>query len=365
MSAVIPVDRMYGIGVVVTDLDKATVRLAEILGIDDWEVREYGDEHTTDIVSAGRPVSGAEFRSAVGSTTPQGPDDLPVTFELVQPLRGESPFLEFAFKRRQGIMFQTVKVMNEAEFAELMKRLEPFGVTVAYSFTVDGRMRRVFLDTRAALGGYYLEIRVPLDGSEDHAIAPTSTWNHADRYTRPDDVEPFTVQRIHHFGVVVNDTLATIRRTYDLLGLNSWNMMNWQAGAGSLDKPFYRGEDVDHAYFTSMGFIADWGLEIIQPTHGPQHYRDEFRNHWGEGIHHLLLSRIADQSRWDRTIEWLSSIGAPLVMGSELMNGASVFCYHDTMADTGFILEGVLTRTPPKESPIRWTIDFAQLTNQL
>lgn len=36
------------------------------------------------------------------------------------------------------------------------------------------------------------------------------------------------------------------------------------------------------------------GFEVIQPTFGPSHYKENYRNLVGEGMHHMNASRLPD-----------------------------------------------------------------------
>lgn len=374
MSGLIKIDQLYSVGVVVTDLEAATLRYAEVLGIDEWDVREFGPERLTETSSYGRKTQ-PSFRTAAGTTVPPADaggnpflPDGPVTFELVQPLRGESPFQEFRAVRRQGVSHLTLSVQSSAEFGILRDNLRSNGIRVAASMTVDGVLERHFLDTRAMLGGYLVEVQVPLQPGAEQQVTVTDRWNHVGRYQRPEGVGPVEVQGLGHFGVVVNDLMTSLGQYNELLGVPSWNIRDWRSEKGLLENVHYRGETVNHEYFTGLAFVENFGFEVIQPTLGPSHYNREFRDLWGEGIHHMLLTFTTDPEQWDRVRDWLASIDVPLAMGSDVMGGAAAFCYYDTF-DTlgGYILEAGLMRGMPDEESMApdYVIDFAALTSKL
>lgn len=369
-AALIPVARLISIGVVVDDLERATRRYAEILGIDAWEVRNLGADRLSDVTARGRRVE-ASFRTATGTTAgavrdpdaPPGPDGVPVTFELVQPLRGETPFQEFRFRRQQGISHLTLAVATRAEFAVIRERLDAAGIGVSASMTVDGTVERHFVDTRKALGGFHVEIVVT--DQESPQVAVDEVWDHSSSYRRPDGLGPLAVQGVGHFGVVVHDVVETIERYHQVFGIEAWKIRDWRTEPGLLENPFYRGEDVEHEYFTGIAPFADFGFEIIEPTRGPSHYNREFRDLYGEGVHHLLLSVTADQETWDRNREWLTSIGVPLAMGSKLIGGSGEFCYYDTAAPLGgWMLEATCYhfQLPPEQMQPEYLIDFSTMT---
>ena len=375
MAGVVEVDRLHAVGVVVRDLETATKRYAEIFGIDEWDIRDYGPGRLTNVTSHGRPVS-SEFRTATGTTVPpadggSGPFNnptVPVTFELFQPLKGESPFQEFRFVRGQGISHMTLAVRDPAEFGALGDSLKRGGINIAASMTVDGRLERHFLDTRTTLGGYLIEVQVPLRPGAETQVEVSERWNHAGRYRRPDGVGPVGVQGVNHFGVVVHDLMASLERYNKLLGISSWNIRDWRTEPGLLEGAYYRGEPVNHEYFTGLSMIRDFGFEIIQPTLGPSHYNREFRDRFGEGVHHMLLNVTANPGEWDAVRDWLGSIDVPLAMGADLMGGAAHFCYYDTFeALGGYILEAVLIKGRPNPAAAQgeYVIDFATLTSRL
>lgn len=378
MAGLIDVDRLYSVGVVVRDLQAATRRYAEIFGIDEWDIRDFGPERLSNVNAYGRGDIQASFRTATGTVHPPagfhslfGEVATPVTFELVQPLTGETPFQEFRFRRGQGISHLTLSVQDAAAFGVLRDELMKFGLAIVNFFTVDGVLERHFIDTRQMLGGYLVEVQVPLSPAAQSTIAITERWNHAGTYARPDGIGPVTVSGVSHFGVVVNDVIAAINRYNEILGVESFGIKDWRTEPGRLENPYYRGKPVNHEYFTGLTPFRDFGLEIIQPTLGPSHYNREFRDLWGQGIHHMLLNITGNEAEWDATIAWLASADVPLAMGADLGPSAA-FCYYDTFeALGGYILEGVLVRDVPTAGAdggglaFDYTIDFAALTAKL
>ncbi|OZD68873.1 hypothetical protein CH272_28100 [Rhodococcus sp. 05-340-1] len=368
-------DRLYSVGVVVRDLHAATMKYAEIFGIDHWEIRDFGPDRLTEASSHGRPTQ-PSFRTATGTTVPPdaasaislGNPTIPVTFELVQPSSGESPFQEFNFARGQGISHLTLAMRSPEEFASLRDDLKSNGLDIAASMTVDGTMQRHFLDTRKALGGFLIEVQVPLGSDGQTSVEVSEVWNHAGAYTRPDGVGPVGVQGVNHFGVVVDDVMASLARYNELLGVSRWDVRNWRTEPGLLEYPYYRGAPVDHEYFVGISLFRDFGFEIIQPTLGPSHYNREFHDRWGEGIHHMLLNVTASLDDWNSTRDWLESIDVPLVMGADIFDGAVSFCYHDTSAALGgYILEATLLKgqSDPSAMEPEYVIDFAALTSNI
>ncbi len=378
MSVPIPVDRLHRVGVVVDSLERATRRYAEIFGMDEWEVRELGPDQLSDVQARGRAISSPTFRTATATTVPPpgtgffgSTEGIPVTFELVQPLSGESPFMEFRFVRGQGISHLRLADVTPAEFDVIRRQCADAGVQIMSSMTVDGRERRHFLDTRATLGGYLVEVSVRLN---DEQRGPVERWDLRDTYARPNGVGPVPVFGVNHFGVVVDDTIATVGRYHELLGIEQWTIRDWRTEPGSLENPTYRGEPVDHEYLTGLANFCDFGFEVIQPTLGPSHYNREFRDRWGAGIHHMLLNISPGPDHWERTRAWLASIDVPVAMSGDLSGGAASFCYYDTAeALGGYILEGFVINSMEQmmeagaaaRPSTDYVIDFAALTRDL
>lgn len=361
---------LHSVGVTVRDLDATMSKLGQVFGIDEWEVVTVEGDRIADAVSHGRRTAGVSYRAATGTTTlredmvgrKEGRSGFPyrtVTFELVQPLKGESVFKEFLAVRGQGISHVVVNEGLGGDRESIATELGDKGIAVAGSFVVDGE-RRTFFDTRRALGGFFVEVR-PTGARTAGEIVDVS-----DTYTRPDGAQPLPVIGVSHFGVVIDDLVTTIEEYHRLLGCSTFPIKSWTACLGSLDAPYYRGEQVDHGYFTGMGTCGDFQFEIIQPTHGPSDYNVGFRDLKGPGIHHLLLYVTGAPEQWESDVRGMAAMGHPQLMGSDLNGGVAEFCYFDTAADTGFVTEGVLGGKPGATPKPEWlepyyVIDFADL----
>jgi hypothetical protein len=127
--------------------------------------------------------------------------------------------------------------------------------------------------------------------------------------------------------------------------------MNWRTEPGRLVQPYYIGvggdhRPVDHEYFTTKNIIKNFGFEVIQPTFGPSHYKEDFLDIVGEGIHHLSVLDYTVQSDWDAHVDWLDSIGVPLCMGGDLRGPEIGFAYVNGQDRLGFVIEAVIRRQP-------------------
>lgn len=354
------------IGVVVRDLDHALEQHARCLDTTVWTTNDLTADRLSAMVSYGRRSAGS-YRTAFGRTPydPQGPGPMggaprAVPFELVQPTGGETPFQEFLLSRGEGIGYLTVRAEG-ADEAAIAAHFAALGIPAAHSHVVDGEVRRTFWDTRAALGGYLLEV-LPA------AYLPTGDTRRLDGAALRGGRRALPMQGINHFGVVVDDTMATLGQYRRILGIERFAVKTWQTEPGRLDNPYYRDlRPVQHGYFTAQGFTGDFGFEIIQCTYGPSHYNREFTDQRGPGIHHLFPYLTTDAGDWAATVESLTALGVPLCMGSDLRGGASEYGYFDTFDRLGgFLIEGVHRRFPAEDRYMApdWEVDFSTLVEK-
>ena len=342
------VTRLARIGVVVNDLDEAMAQYARLLGIDEWLVDDL-DESRLDATSSHGRRSPGGYRSARGTTSVAGR----IPFELVQPTTGETPFKEFLLTKGEGIAFLSVEVAA-ADDAEVAAHFARVGIPVAHTHRIDGERTRTFYDTRASLGGYLVEF---VTGGERGGGREVRLDGAA---LRGGDA-PLPLERIFHFGVLVDDVMAALPAYRDVFGIDEFAMKTWQHEHGRLDDPMYRGEHRSTGYFTAQGFAGDFGFEIIQVNYGDCHYNREFTDQRGAGIHHLFGWMTTDEGEWERTCDLAARLGAPLCMGSDLRGGAAAFGYWDTFfALKGYLVEGVVRRRPPSPefAAPDWTVDF-------
>lgn len=361
------ITRLVGIGVVVRDLDRATEQYARLLGIDDWTVADLTADRLSEAVSYGRRSAGT-YRAAYGTTPvdPEGPGPMggaprTVPFELVQPTGGETPFNEFLLSRGEGIAWLTV-LAEDTDDAGIGEHFAGLGIRRSHSHVVDGAARRTFWDTRDRLGGYLLEVVTAVPEPTGEAV----TYDGA---ALRGGLPLLPMQGINHFGVVVDDTMATVEQYHRVLGIDRFAIKTWQTEEGRLDAPYYRDlRPVEHGYFTAQGFTGDFGFEIIQCTYGPAHYNREFADQRGPGIHHLFPYLTTDRADWETTVDSMTRLGAGLCMGSDLRGGASEYGYFDTFDQLGgYLVEGVHRRFPaePRYLAPDWEVDFTTVVEEV
>jgi catechol 2,3-dioxygenase-like lactoylglutathione lyase family enzyme len=338
---VIPAGRLHHVSVVVRDLEATARWYATIHGVERWDVARYAADRLRDTSAFGFEAS-YTYATATG-TTPRG-----ITFRLVQPTGGMSTYAEFLATRGEGIHGLCLATIEAPAFRELALRLREEGVPVAQSATVDGVAAHHHLDTRAALGGWYVEVVVP--------AAPGGPWNTRvdERWdfrgaARPPGVEALQeIPRIWHFGVAVRDLMGRLPSYARLLGLHDWRFVHFRPEPGSLEASTLDGAPVRHAFLLAMADLPAFGLELIQPTVEPTHYRRELLDPIGEGIHHVLAAPSLSESEWAAVRAWMESLDVPVAMSGRVRSGTAEFFYLDSRPKLGgYLLEVIRRSTPP------------------
>lgn len=330
----IPMDRLVHIGLVVKDARASARKLARAYGISQWRVIEAGDRRLSNAATHGF-ASPHSYRMAIGAaTTGEGP----VNFLLIQPTGGWSSFQQFLLTRGEGIHHVCTASIGDDALAEVRSWLKSENVAVAQDAVLDGALSFTIFDTRDKLGGFHIAL---LGGAEAHSIADLDAdeiWDMSADLEAGGPLVPLTDLR--HFGVVVDDLMDRVQNWGRLFGHTSWQFRHWRDEPGSLDDPTYLGAPVHHAYFTTMVSLAPLlTFEIIQPTFGPSHYKEDYLQPLGEGIHHLFTTNLPDQASWNQVRDRAAAAGVPVVMSGGLGNGFLHFYYLDTRE----ILPGYVT----------------------
>jgi hypothetical protein len=340
---VIPVDRLHHVSVVVRDLAAAARGHSLVYGIEGWDVAH----HTAATL---RDTSAFGFGAAYTYSTATGTTAHGITFRLVQPTGGLSTFAEFLVTRGEGIHSICVSELGESGLHELAERLRDGGVPAGQGATVDGAVHRWF-DTRRALGGYYVEVVAP--GGAPARV--DERWGSRGDVAPPAGLEPLRqVPGIGHLGVAVESVMDRLPAYASLLGLADWTFVHFRPEPGSLEAATLDGEPVRHAFFLAKADVADLGLELIQPTLGPTHYRRHMLDPLGEGVHHLLLAQDVREERWPALRDAMEGLGAPVATSGRVRNGAAEYFYLDTRRLLGgYLVEAIVRYVRPGDGPPR------------
>jgi hypothetical protein len=350
----IPVDGLRHITIVVNDARASAEKFSSMYGVPSWAVRSYDArrlEHTT----TGGFVAEHAYRTATGDApTASGP----VRFVLVEPLGGWTTFHEFLNTRGEGIHSICTAAITPDALVDLRTRLAAHGVGVAQSARRDGVIESLLFDTRATLGGFCIEIVVPLAPDALAHEPIDATWTFANA------APLLPIIGIKHFGVVVPDLMTAVRAYAELFGISEFSFRNWHTAPGSLDEPTYNGAPVDHAYFTTMVTpVESVSFEVIQPTLGPSHYKEDFLHRLGgAGIHHVHAGMIPDAPAWNALRTRMAAIGIDVVMSGGIFDRFIDFFYLDTRAAlAGFVTEFVVPG--PNHAKGRPNVPFAMTAN--
>jgi hypothetical protein len=337
---VIPVDRLHHVSVVVRDLEATARSCATIYGIERWDVARHTAGRLRDTAAFGFETP-FTYATATG-TSPGG-----ITFRLVQPTGGLSTYAEFLVTRGEGIHSLCLATAGEAEAADLRRRLLSEDITVGQAATVDGGATHLHLDTRRALGGWYVEVVVP-----GGAGRVDERWDFHDDVSRPEGVEILQeVPRVWHFGVAVRDLMGRLPAYGALLGLHEWTFVHFRPAPGSLEGSTLDGRPVRQAFWLARADLPDCGFELIQPTLEPTHYRRDMLDPIGEGIHHLLVVPSMPEARWSCLRDWMASLDVPVATSGSVRSGAAEFFYLDTRRRLGGYLLEVIRRSSPPGGP--------------
>lgn len=333
----IPVDGLHHVTVVVNDARASAQKFAAVYGIAEWTVRRFEGARLSDTTTHGY-VAEQAYLTAEGIAESA---DGPITFQLVQPLAGWTTYHEFLNQRGEGVHSICVAALAPAELAELQGWLAERDVPVAQSARRDGAVDAVLFDTRAKLGGFYVEILAPQVPHSAKQGAVDEVWHLRENgAARPPLLR---LGGIKHFGVVVPDLMKAVAGYAELFGITAFSFRNWHPAPESLTDPFYLGQPVDHAYFTTMVTPHERvAFEVIQPTFGPSHYKEDYLNLIGPGIHHLHCGMLDDAAEYAAVKARLAQAGIPEVMGGGIFASFLDFYYFDTRAAlAGYVTEYV------------------------
>jgi hypothetical protein len=333
----IPVDGLHHISIVVNDARASAQKFASVYGISDWSVRRYDAARLTAAATHGF-VADQQYLTATGVAESA---DGPVTFVLVQPVAGWTTYHEFLNQRGEGVHSICTAAVTPAALAELAAWLAARDVPVAQVARRNGNLDVVLFDTRAKLGGFYIEILA------EHAAGAASEPVDEVWHLRENGAARPPLLRlggIKHFGVVIPDLPAAVRAYSELFGITAFSFRNWHPGPDSLSDPFYLGKPVNHAYFTTMVTPHERvAFEVIQPTFGPSHYKEDYLQLIGPGIHHLHCGMLDDAAEYAAVKERTAAAGIAEVMGGGIFKSFLDFYYLDTRAAlAGYVTEYVV-----------------------
>ena len=362
----VPIDTLYQTNVVVKDAKASARQYAEFYGITKWNVARLTGDRLRNRILYGQsaaitsvaidpltggdqvePLSGDfEYLTATGTNLSQG-----LTFQLIEPLSGHSTFSDFLARRGDGIHSIWLTMLEPEKLPDLKQWLASEGIVVGQSATLDDVLDVYYFDTRAALGGFYLQVNVPRKPTWEHLIATDELWDFVREVSRPASVEFVTsTPGINHFGVVVNDVDARLAMYARLFGAARWRGYDWHTGPDSLEETTNHGQAVEHGFRTGRAnvggdrFGKGFGFEVIEPKFGPCTFKDDFLDLYGPGIHHLSLNlRPNDAYEWVEFCKWIETLG-PTCMSGWLRERTAMYNYSDLTRRLGHVVESGIRR---------------------
>jgi catechol 2,3-dioxygenase-like lactoylglutathione lyase family enzyme len=279
--AKIKVPTIRQVAIVCKDLQMVAKNYWEILGIGPWAFHEWEAPMVYERTYHGRPAWAREriAMAQVGA----------VQLELVQPVEGDSIYQDALAEHGEGLHHMNFLVPDlEAAAAIFNKQGFP---------TIQSGRR----GTGENKGGYnYIDIEPlhtiwePVQLSKGYAVEPT-------RYPATPQESPAGVKvtGIAQIGMVVKDVQVTAENYWNILGIGTWDIYNWEeplvTGRTYHGRPAWAREKLAKAR------AGEVELELVQPVAGDSIYRDFLAEH-GEGLHHLKFA-VEDAARTAEILE--------------------------------------------------------------
>lgn len=358
MASRIPVDTLHHVTVVTRDARQTALEHARFYDIPRWKVTDHSSARLrrTSIHGRGRSAGMDPkalgnaalpghfgFLSAKGTSLTHG-----VTFEIIQPTAGLSTFEHFLATRGPGIHSICLSVVKPGEVGPLREFLAANDVPLGMSYALDDDTDFLYFDARKALGGFYIEVIVTGRADWESSIPADETWDFAaDIPSAPGARPSQRIQGIGHFGVVIPDIEEYLPRFAKLFGQPVWRLMNWQTSEWLLEDTTNNGVPVTHSFLSARANLGKTalgvpvGFEVIQPLAGPSHYKEDFLQAVGPGIHHLDLAfPVENWQEWGEFNEWVDKeFSAPCCMSGWLRGRTHLYQYQDTRRRLGYVCE--------------------------
>lgn len=152
-TAILPVDRLYHVGTVVRDRDRAQAALGAWLGYRDWVNLELHTDQGMSAELRGRAIA---HHARVGFS--RGHD---FSFEVMEPGAGEGLYQEFLATRGEGMQHFFPTICSHAVFEAALPRLHERGWQPLLRGDIEGLITWYYLDTGKEMAGLTIEIICP------------------------------------------------------------------------------------------------------------------------------------------------------------------------------------------------------------
>lgn len=166
------------------------------------------------------------------------------------------------------------------------------------------------------------------------------------------DVELPAVEQV---AIVVEDLDDGMARFRSILGIEPWTVYRFEPP--KLTDTTYRGEEAEYGMVLAIGYVGETMIELIEPTIGPNLYRDHLDEH-GEGRHHVAYFGW-DEAEAREVIEAFEANGMPVVQSGHYEG--TDFWYFDSRDElNGLVFEIGVRRDVEDREPDRvWPEDAA------
>ena len=303
VQAAVEEQKVLEFSVAVNDVQAATLRYAQLLGLSQWQLFDLAIEGTENQVAT-RP------QLRVARTQWQG-----VTLELIQPLADSSPVKTFLQERGEGLFSLGVSGLPESLSSDAL-----FGASSS-----EGHYGK-WLNTYQSLGIYLKSL------SQQIPVKPWGTIHHS--------VAAKPAPGVFQLGIVVEDVTATAENYQQLVGLAPWMVIDFKAPHVSSAQYLGALSDDSNPTFIQVAY-GNWAglqIELLAPITGPSPHRD-FMITRGAGAHHLSFGPVSNH---DELVSFYQEHGLVLQMQSDNGGVGRTATYMASEAVLGFVLE--LTR---------------------
>ncbi len=310
--------RVIEIGIAVNDIQAATKKYQQIMGITHWQIADLFPADTKQQLPSVRVARG-KF------------GDLQIA--LLQPLAGDSLLKSHLAKNGSSIFH-----LGVSGFIDI-KEFTHESVSTRQNFSGS------WIDSYAELG-------VNLFAHETDFLA-VDYWGETQLDKSPINNEP---RRVLHLGIVTNDIVENAMSFLNTLGVGPWLRVDFKDP--HLSNSQYIGAKGKIVPFIKIAY-AMWGdlqIELLQPISGVSPHRDFLINN-GPGAHHLKIDSTKDH---DKLVQHYLGNGLSILMQSDNGGAGRTATYMNTVEELGFVLELTRGHTGLGTLPVVGSIPQAQ-----
>jgi hypothetical protein len=316
-EAILPVERLHGIGVVVEDLERSLKEFSRFFGVTEWSVRRF--------------ISGSDF----SVTTPSGEVDAELLwatgsirnlrFDIVQPVRGATCFMDFLERRGPGVQDITTNCLSPAELDEVLPKLAREGVGVLQTLKIGNMLDIYYLDSVGQVGTV-VKLLVPREASAE-------SFEHfpVEEVVRFDPVpaaQRLPFDRPYHVCVLTKNRRLSVQDGFRrIFGIEKWFEYDNEVGRTS-EAAHYFGRSVNGRFKLICGRRENFSVEVVEHLYGEGVYGDMLEQK-GEGIHHVFTT-ICTLDQVEQAKKALAPEGYSIVM-----DGGAGLIYYGYFAAAG------------------------------